>query len=94
MAGTTMTTAPRARCSISISICVAPDGVTLARQPKFFSTEIASNDKLLETFLTLNATLGAFPAGDYTLHYTVHDRAGGKSASFDVPVTLVAAPAG
>lgn len=72
----------------------APDGVTVARQPKFFSTEIASDDRLLETFLTLNATLGAFPAGDYTLHYTVHDLAGGKSATFDVPVTLVAAPAG
>ncbi len=52
-----------------------------------------SREKLLETYLTLDATLTSFAAGDYKLQYIVHDRAGGKDATFEVPITLTAADA-
>lgn len=64
-------------------------GTTLATQAKFLSANIMSREKLLETYLTLDATLSSFAPGAYKLHYVLHDLAGGKEASFEVPVTLV-----
>jgi hypothetical protein len=64
-------------------------GTTVASQPKFLSADIKSRAKLLETFLTLDATLTAFDPGAYKLQYVLHDRAGNKDATFEVPITLV-----
>jgi hypothetical protein len=64
-------------------------GTTVATQTKFLSADIKSREKLLETFLTLDATLTAFDPGAYKLQYVLHDRAGNKDATFEVPITLV-----
>ena len=64
-------------------------GTTVASQPKFLSADIKSRVKLLETFLTLDATLTAFDPGAYKLQYVLHDRAGGKDATFEMPITLL-----
>ena len=64
-------------------------GTTVASQPKFLSADIKSRTKLLETFLTLDATLTAFDPGAYKLQYVLHDRAGGKDATFEMPITLL-----
>ncbi len=63
-------------------------GATIASQAGFLHADIKSREKLLETFLTLNATLTAFAAGDYTLRFVLHDNAGSKTTTFDIPVTL------
>jgi len=64
-------------------------GTTVASQPGFLKADIKSREKLLETFLTLDATLTAFDPGAYKLQYVLHDRAGGKDATFEVPITLL-----
>ena len=63
-------------------------GAMVASQAKFMTADIRSRDRLLETFLTLDAKLTSFAAGDYTLQFVLHDTAGGKTATFEVPVTL------
>lgn len=68
-------------------------GATIASQEKFLSANIVSREKLLETYLTLDATLSSFDPGEYKLQYLLHDRAGGKDATFEVPITLTAADA-
>jgi hypothetical protein len=68
-------------------------GTTVASQAKFLSADIKSREKLLETFLTLDATLTSFDAGAYKLQYVLHDLAGGKETSFEVPITLLPADA-
>lgn len=65
------------------------DGTTLATQPKFLSLDLRAREKLLETYLTLEATLTAFAPGPYRLAYVLHDRASGKEARFELPITLV-----
>lgn len=67
---------------------VDTSGQTLASQAKFLSADIRSREKLLETYLTLDATLTSFSPGDYLLRYVLHDLAGGKEATFEVPITL------
>ena len=64
------------------------NGTTVASQPKFLSTDIKSREKLLETYLALDARLTQFQPGPYTLRYALHDRAGGKETTFDVPIVL------
>lgn len=64
-------------------------GTTVATQAKFLSADIKSRARLLETFLTLDATLTSFDPGAYKLQYVLHDRAGGKDATFEVPITLL-----
>lgn len=64
------------------------EGKLVASEDKFLSTDIKSLSQNLETFLTFDATLTDFVAGAYTLEFTVRDRAGGKSGSFSLPVTL------
>jgi hypothetical protein len=64
-------------------------GTTVASQPGFLKADIRSREKLLETFLTLDATLTAFDPGAYKLQYVLHDRAGGKDATFEMPITLL-----
>lgn len=66
-------------------------GNSLANQAKFLSADIKSREKLLETYLTLDATLSSFAPGDYKLQYIVHDRAAGKDTTFEVPITLTGA---
>ena len=63
-------------------------GQTVASQEKFLTADIKSRQKLLETFLTLDATLTSFDPGAYKLQYVLHDRAGGKDTTFEVPITL------
>ena len=72
---------------------ISASGATLATQEKFLSANIKSREKLLETYLTLDATLTSFDPGAYKLQYLLHDRAGGKDTTFEVPITLVAADA-
>ena len=72
---------------------VSASGATLATQEKFLSANIKSREKLLETYLTLDATLTSFEPGTYKLQYLLHDRAAGKDTTFEVPITLVAADA-
>lgn len=62
---------------------------TIASKQNFLSIDIRSRQKLLETFLTLDATLSAFAPGDYTLQYALRDTAGGKQTTFEVPIRLV-----
>lgn len=64
-------------------------GTTVASQPGFLKADIKSREKLLETFLTLDATLTSFDPGAYKLQYVLHDRAGNKDATFEMPITLV-----
>ena len=68
---------------------VSASGATLATQEKFLSANIKSREQLLETYLTLDATLTSFEPGAYKLQYLLHDRAGGKDTTFEVPITLV-----
>ena len=63
-------------------------GTSIASQAKFLSADIKSREKLLETYLTLDATLSSFAAGNYKLQYLLHDRATGKDTTFEVPITL------
>ena len=63
-------------------------GQTVASQEKFLTADIKSRQKLLETYLTLDATLTSFDPGAYKLQYVLHDRAGGKDTTFEVPITL------
>jgi hypothetical protein len=67
---------------------VDASGQVVASQAKFLSADISGREKLLETYLTLDATLTSFDPGEYKLRYTLHDLAGGKEATFDVPITL------
>lgn len=67
-------------------------GNVRATQPDFFTSSTRSSERLLETYLSFTVTLSAFDPGDYTLRYIVHDRAGDKQTSFELPITLVAAP--
>jgi hypothetical protein len=69
------------------------NGTTVAAQEKFFSSDVKSREKLLETYFTFDATLTSFAAGAYKLHYALHDRASGKDTSFEVPITLTAGDA-
>ena len=64
-------------------------GATVASQAKFLSANIKSRVKLLETFLTLDATLTSFDPGQYKLQYVLHDLASNKDTTFEVPITLV-----
>jgi len=66
------------------------NGTTVASKPKFLSTDVRSRQKVLESDLAFNVTLSAFQPGAYKLQFAVHDRAGGKDTTFDVPITLVA----
>jgi hypothetical protein len=68
-------------------------GATVASQEKFLSANIKSRTKLLETYLTLDATLTSFDPGQYKLQYVLHDRASNKDTTFEVPITLTAADA-
>lgn len=72
---------------------VDANGTTVAAQEKFFSSDVKSREKLLETYFTFDATLTSFAAGAYKLHYALHDRASGKDTTFEVPITLTAADA-
>ena len=63
-------------------------GQTVASQAQYLKADIKSRQKLLETFLTLDATLTSFEPGAYKLQYVLHDRAGGKDTTFEVPITL------
>jgi hypothetical protein len=72
---------------------VDASGATVASKQGFVTTDVRSREKLLESDLAFNVTLTAFQPGAYKLQFTVHDRASGKDAVFDVPVTLLAADA-
>jgi hypothetical protein len=67
---------------------VDASGAVRANQIGFWSSAETFEHRPLEMHLSFSATLSAFPAGDYTLRFTVHDRGFGKQASFDVPITL------
>lgn len=63
-------------------------GAVRANQIGFWSSSDEFETRPLEMHLSFSATLSAFPAGDYTLRFTVHDTAFSESVSFDVPITL------
>ena len=63
-------------------------GAVRANQIGFWGSEEVFETRPLEMHLSFSATLSAFPAGDYTLRFTVHDTAFGKDVSFDLPITL------
>jgi hypothetical protein len=67
---------------------VDASGAVRANQIGFWSSSEIFAHRPLEMHLSFSATLSAFPAGDYTLRFTVHDRAFGRQASFDVPIVL------
>ncbi len=68
-------------------------GTLLGQQQGFLNVDIQSRNKQLETYLNLQATLASVEPGDYQLQFVLHDRAGGKTATFAVPVTIVSADA-
>jgi hypothetical protein len=65
-------------------------GAVRANQIGFWSSSEEFETRPLEMHLSFSATLSAFPPGDYVLRFTVHDKAFGKQASFDIPITLKA----
>jgi hypothetical protein len=67
------------------------DGVTVARQEKFLSTDLRARGPRLETYLAFTANLSGFPAGEYTLSYRLRDSVSGKATEFALPITLTAA---
>jgi hypothetical protein len=67
-------------------------GAVRASQKGFWVSDITTRQRVLETYLSFSATLSTFEPGDYTLNYTLHDLASGKETSFEVPITLTAAP--
>ncbi|RYE08734.1 MAG: hypothetical protein EOP22_11990 [Hyphomicrobiales bacterium] len=67
-------------------------GNVRASQPAFFTSSTKTRQRLLETWLSFTVTLSDFEPGEYRLHYVVHDRAGEKQTSFELPITLTPAP--
>ncbi|MEQ1770362.1 MAG: hypothetical protein ABL879_11035 [Devosia sp.] len=67
------------------------DGVTLARQDKFLSTDLRARGPRLETYLAFTANLSGFAPGDYRLSYRLTDAVSGKVTTFELPITLTAA---
>lgn len=63
-------------------------GAVRANQIGFWSSSEEFETRPLEMHLSFSATLSAFPPGEYTLRFTVHDQAGGKDVSFDLPIVL------
>jgi hypothetical protein len=63
-------------------------GVAVASQDKFVSDDFTSHEKTLETYLAFDVAVSKFAGGDYTLHFTLHDRSGEAQTVFDVPITL------
>lgn len=65
-------------------------GAVRANQIGFWTSSERFAIRPLEMNLSFSATLSAFPAGAYTLRFTVHDKALGKQTSFDIPIGLEA----
>ena len=68
-------------------------GKLVGQQLGFLNADIRSRQKQLETYFNLEATLSSLEPGEYRLQFVLHDRAAGKSATFEVPVTLLSADA-
>jgi len=65
-------------------------GAVRANQVGFWASDDEKFEtRPLEMHLSFSATLSAFEPGEYTLRFTVHD--GEEDASFEVPITLLAA---
>ncbi len=64
-------------------------GAVRANQIGFWSSSEVFDTRPLEMHLSFSATLSAFPAGEYLLRFSVHDKASGEQTSFDVPIVLV-----
>jgi hypothetical protein len=63
-------------------------GALRANQLDFWNSEEVFAHRPLEMHLSFSATLSAFEPGAYTLRFTLHDLAGGKETSFDLPIQL------
>ena len=63
-------------------------GAVRANQIGFWASSETFEERPLEMHLSFSATLSAFPPGDYTLRFTVHDAAFDQQTSFDVPIVL------
>ncbi len=64
-------------------------GAVRANQIGFWRSAEEFSERPLEMHLSFSATLSAFPPGDYTLRFTVHDESR-EETSFDVPIVLAA----
>ena len=65
-----------------------PEGQILAGQRRFDSFDFTSRDRNHEVMTTLKFNLSGAKSGDYVLGVTYHDKATGKSASFDLPFKM------
>jgi hypothetical protein len=65
-------------------------GAVRANQIGFWTSSETFETRPLEMHLSFSATLSAFPPGDYTLRFTINDKAFGKQTSFDLPIVLEA----
>ncbi len=65
-------------------------GAVRANQIGFWQSSETFEQRPLEMHLSFSATLSAFPPGDYTLRFTVHDASHDEQVSFDVPIVLAA----
>ena len=63
-------------------------GNVVASRQGIATLALRSREKPLESYLSLSGSLGAFPPGDYTLRYLLHDRISGKEGEAAVTVTL------
>jgi hypothetical protein len=63
-------------------------GAIRANQIGFWGSEEVFETRPLEMHLSFSATLSAFPPGEYTLRFTVHDVSFSEAVSFDVPIIL------
>lgn len=63
-------------------------GNVVASRQGIATLALHAREKPLESYLSLSGSLGAFPPGDYTLRYLLHDRIGGKEGEAAVTMTL------
>ena len=65
-------------------------GEVLAEEENFMRIATESHRRNVEFFLVLTLNMGRAPPGDYIVMYKLHDIASDKTASFELPFTLVA----
>ncbi|NEU11205.1 hypothetical protein G3T14_03560 [Methylobacterium sp. BTF04] len=79
------------RFGITMDFAVkSPSGEVLAKQDSFQTFSFSSRFKNREVFVNVTLALDGLPPGDYVAAYTLRDKGGPKSFSFDQPFTIAA----
>jgi hypothetical protein len=67
---------------------IAPDGQTIAKQPRFGAFRLPTRRPVQDIFMNLNVTLTGAPAGEYKIKFVVRDLNSKKTATAEQPVTI------